>query len=258
MLYKRQGIPEEDEIVLCQVTKLFPNSVFVDLLEYGHSGMIHISEVSPGRIRNLRDYVSIGRQLVCKVLHIDRERGHIDLSLRRVNSTQREEKLEDMKQELKAEQLIKNMAKKHHQPAEKLYKTIAEAVLRSYSYIYQACKDVAAGEADLKKLGLEESLAQEFQVVILDKFKPAKVMIRGQIRLQTYLPQGIERIKETLFSIEQVSPTINLVYLGGGRYKLTIEDLTYESAEGHLAQVESILQNFQDKVSTAVFDRSKE
>ena len=64
MLYKRTGLPEQDEIVLCKVTKIFPNSVFVDLLEYGKSGMIHISEGSPGRIRNLRDYVTIGRQIV--------------------------------------------------------------------------------------------------------------------------------------------------------------------------------------------------
>ena len=89
MLYKREGLPETDEIVLCKVTKIFPNSVFAELVEYRDSGMIHISEVSPGRIRNLRDYVSVGRQIVCKVLRIDRERGHIDLSLRRVNSNQR-------------------------------------------------------------------------------------------------------------------------------------------------------------------------
>ena len=92
MFYKREGILEQDEIVLCKVTKIYPNSVFVQLLEYNDSGMVHISEVSPGRIRNLRDYVSIGRQIVCKVLRIDRERGHIDLSLRRVNSNQRKEK----------------------------------------------------------------------------------------------------------------------------------------------------------------------
>jgi len=51
MLYQRKGIPEENEIVLCKVTKIYPNSVFVDLLEYAKPGMVHISEVSPGRIR---------------------------------------------------------------------------------------------------------------------------------------------------------------------------------------------------------------
>ena len=130
MLYKREGIPEENEIVLCQVTKIFPNSVFVKLLEYNDTGMIHISEVSPGRIRNLRDYVKVDKQIVCKVLRIDREKGHIDLSLRRVNSNQRKEKLDEIKAELKAESLIANLAKKLKTSTEKLYLDLTKTIFR--------------------------------------------------------------------------------------------------------------------------------
>src|SRR3989344_4570026 len=144
MYYKRQGIPEEDEIVLCKVTKIFPNSVFVDLLEYGHGGMVHISEIAPGRIRNLRDYVSDGRQIVCKVLRLDREKGHIDLSLRRVNSTQRVEKLEEIKQELKAESLLKNLATKLKRPHLELYKEITGVIFKEYSHLYLCFKDIVA------------------------------------------------------------------------------------------------------------------
>src|SRR3989338_7299732 len=112
MLHKKKGIPEEEEIVLCKVTKIFPNAVFVELLEYGEQGIVHISEVSPGRIRNLRDFVSVDRQIVCKVLRVDKINRHLDLSLRRVNSTQRMQKLDEIKQELKAEALIKNLSQK--------------------------------------------------------------------------------------------------------------------------------------------------
>ena len=127
-MYKLKGLPEEDEIVLCKVTKIYPNSVFVDLLEYNDSGMIHISEVSPGRIRNLRDFVSEGRQIVCKVLRIHRDRGHIDLSLRRVNSNQRREKLDEIKQELKAESLIKAVAKRLNKPVLEIYKQLKQSI----------------------------------------------------------------------------------------------------------------------------------
>ena len=51
MLYKKQGMPDEDEIVLCTVTAVHHHSVFAKLDDYGKTGMIHISEVSPGRIR---------------------------------------------------------------------------------------------------------------------------------------------------------------------------------------------------------------
>ena len=179
MLYKLTGMPEVDEIVLCKVTKIFPSSVFVELLEYERkSGIVHISEVSPGRIRNLRDYVSVGRQIVCKILRIDREKGHIDLSLRRVNSSQRREKLDEIKQELKAEQLVKNLAKKLQKTISVLYKEITSKVFKEYSHLHLCFRDVVDGEVDLKKLGLPEALANELKAAIEEKFKPAKITIR--------------------------------------------------------------------------------
>ena len=75
--------------MLCIVRKILPHSVFVDLMEYNNrEAMIHISEIAPGRIRNIRDFVKEGKQVVCKVLLLNRDRGTIDLSLRRVSLQQ--------------------------------------------------------------------------------------------------------------------------------------------------------------------------
>jgi len=256
MLYQCQGLPEEDEIVLCKVTKIFPNSVFVDIVEYRKSGMIHISEVSPGRIRNLRDYVAVGRQIVCKVLRVDIQTGHIDLSLRRANSNQRREKLEEVKQELKAEGLVSNLAKKLKIPFPKLYQDLTGKIFQEYSHLYLCFKDVVSGDVDLEKLGLDKKIAQELITAIKDKFKPVKITIAGEIRLETYSPNGLEKIKKTLTDIQKVSKNINLFYLGAGRYKLTIEDFEYKPAEKDLKQAQKILEKFNDKVSTATFERN--
>tara|TARA_Y100000310_G_scaffold334436_2_gene414207 strand:- start:1785 stop:2564 length:780 start_codon:yes stop_codon:yes gene_type:complete len=257
MLYKRRGLPEVEEVVLCKVTKIFPNSVFVDLLEFQDSGMVHISEVSPGRIRNLRDYVSVGRQIVCKVLRIDRDKGHIDLSLRRVNTHQRREKLDEIKQELKAESLIQNLGKKLNQPLMQLYKQITEVIFKEYSHLYLCFWDVVSGDVDLEKLGLEKKLAQELTKAILDKFKPQKITIEGEVRLETYHSKGIEKVKETLLEIESVSENVSLSYLGAGKYKLIIEDTDYGPAEENLEKIEEVLEEFNDKLSTASFERDK-
>ena len=258
MFYHRTGMPEEEEIILCKVTKILPSSVFVDLLEYpGKSGLVHISEVSPGRIRNLRDFVSEGRQIVCKVLRIDLERGHIDLSLRRVNSTQRLEKLDEIKQELKAEALVKNLAKKLNRPVDPLYDEISKRVFKEYSHLYLCFRDVASETVSLEQLGLEKKLAEELSGAIIDKFKPTKIVIRGEIKLQTYHSDGVDRIKSTLLEVEQVSPTVTISYLGAGRYKLTLEDTDYKPAEKHLKKVEELIATFNDKVSTASFEREK-
>ncbi len=257
MFYKLSGLPEEDEIVLCKVTQILPNSVFVELVEYGKQGMVHISEIAPGRIRNLREYVSVGREIVCKVLRINQERGHIDLSLRRVNSTQRVDKLEEIKQEIKAETLIKNIAKKLNRPAPELYTTVASKIFKEYSHLHLCFKDIVAGKADLEKLGLDKALALEISTAVLDKFKPSKIELKGEIRLQTYASAGIDKIKNTLRAIEKIYSSLSITYLGAGRYRLTLEDVDYKPAEKKIGQVQELLEQFKDKLSTASFEREK-
>ena len=62
MYYKRTGLPEESELLLCTVTNIQYSSVFVKIDDFGISGMIHISEIAAGRIRNIRDYVKEGKR----------------------------------------------------------------------------------------------------------------------------------------------------------------------------------------------------
>ncbi len=47
-----------------------------------NEGLLHVSEISSSWIRNIRDFVREGQKMVLKVLRVDLEKGHIDLSLR--------------------------------------------------------------------------------------------------------------------------------------------------------------------------------
>jgi len=257
MLYHRQGYPDVDEIVLCKVTNIFPNSVFVELLEYSRSGLVHISEVSPGRIRNLREFISIDRIIVCKVLKIDKEKGHIDLSLRRVNSHQRQEKLEEVKQETKAESVVRNLAKRLKKLPEDVYHELTSKLFPEYSHLYLCFRDIVSEDLDLEKKGIDKEIARELSATVIEKFRPPKIKLAGEIRLQTYDPQGIVKIKSTLLEIEKLSATIKITYLGAGRFKITLEDVDYKPAEKTLAAVESVVSKFNDKLSTASFERER-
>ena len=146
MLYRRTGMPEESEIVMCTVTKIQYSSVFVVLDEYDKSGMIHISEIAAGRIRNIRDYVKEGKKVVCKVLRVHQDKGHIDLSLRRVNDSQRRNKVNEMKHEQKAESIIEYVAKQNKIDFKKLYNKIADKLLKDYEYIHHAFIDAIEGK----------------------------------------------------------------------------------------------------------------
>jgi len=230
MFYKKSGMPEEKEIVLCTITKIYHNSVFANLDEYGKSGMIHISEVSPGRIRNIREFVKEGKKVVCKVLRIDKVKGHIDLSLRRVNEAQKRKKMDDIKQEQKAEKIIEFIAKTKKQDFKELYQKISSRIFEKYEYIHQCFKDVADGNIKLEDIGIERNTAKTLTDEIIKRIKPVEVEAKGILSLTSYAPDGIDAIKNALKKA-QLSKEIIIKYTGAGKYSISLKAPDYKTAE---------------------------
>jgi len=84
--FYEQRFPEVDDVVMVQVRSIAEMGAYVSLLEYsGIEGMILLSELSRRRIRSVQKLIKIGRQEPVMVLRVDREKGYIDLSKRRVN-----------------------------------------------------------------------------------------------------------------------------------------------------------------------------
>lgn len=65
------------------VTNITDFGVFIDL--GGVEGLIHVSELSWGRVRHPGDMVEVGDKLYALVLQVDKERSRIALSLKRLN-----------------------------------------------------------------------------------------------------------------------------------------------------------------------------
>ena len=69
-----------------QVRSIAEMGAYVSLLEYGGiEGMILLSELSRRRIRSVQKLIKVGRQEPVMVLRVDKEKGYIDLSKRRVS-----------------------------------------------------------------------------------------------------------------------------------------------------------------------------
>ncbi|MEW5308656.1 MAG: hypothetical protein WDW38_000595 [Sanguina aurantia] len=78
--------PEVDDVVMVQVKSIAEMGAYVALLEYnGIEGMILLSELSRRRIRSITKLIKVGRQEPVMVLRVDKEKGYIDLSKRRVS-----------------------------------------------------------------------------------------------------------------------------------------------------------------------------
>jgi len=246
LLLKKEGFPEEDELVLCTVSGVQFHSVFVNLDEYGKSGLIHISEIAPGRIRNIRDYVVEGKKVVCKVLRIDTQKGHIDLSLRRVNEAQKRNKLNQIKQEQLSEKIIEFVAKQNKQKFSDLYNKLADKLLDKYPTMFEAFEDVVSGKLDLSKV-IDSKTAKPLIELIKQRIKPPEVVVGGEITLSCSEPNGVELIKEGLKKAGEQKNDADIKYKGTGNYSIWVKAEDYKTAEKLLKKSLDVLEKFAKK-----------
>lgn len=74
---------EEGVIVSGKVTGLTDFGAFVEL-EGGKTGMIHISEVAPNYVKDIKEHLTVGQEVKAKVLTVSPE-GKISLSIKKLN-----------------------------------------------------------------------------------------------------------------------------------------------------------------------------
>lgn len=65
------------------VTGIEPYGVFVQFDDY-YSGLIHISEISDGFVKNPGDYVKVGEIINAKIIDVDDQMGHLKLSIKNI------------------------------------------------------------------------------------------------------------------------------------------------------------------------------
>jgi translation initiation factor 2 subunit 1 len=223
--------PEEGELVVCTVEAVKDFVAFVRLDEYGsRQGLIPISEIAKGWVKYIRDHIREGQKVVCKVIHLDRSRGHIDLSLKDVNEHQRREKIQEWKNEQKAHKWIGFVAEESKVPA----KAIEDAIRKDYTRLYRAFEDaVIDGEKAFEKSGIPEAARPAFLRIAAENVRIPRVTISGNLHLTSTKPDGVsvirKALKAALTKIENVD--IELLYVGAPIYRIKVTAPDYKQAE---------------------------
>ena len=250
---KSNDWPESGDYVVCNVTNVTDFGAYVELEEYKNKeGFIHISEIKAGWVKYVRDYIREGQKVVCKVLNIDRTRGHIDLSLKDVNEHQKRTKIQLWKNEQKAEKWLLIAAETigfSEKDVEKLYYEFAA----EFGSAYVAFEDAAiSGEAIFKNMTIDPKMAKAVVSVARENIKDAFVEIAGYIDLTTNAPNGIEKIRDALeaavSSIDDQEVRLEVTYVGSPRYRIKVVAPDYKKAESVLkkastASIKSITEN---------------
>ncbi len=223
--------PEEGELVVCTVDAVKDFVAFVRLDEYGgRQGLIPISEIAKGWVKYIRDHVREGQKVVCKVLHVDRSRGHIDLSLKDVNEHQRREKIQEWKNEQKAHKWIGFVAEESKVPTQ----AIEDALRKDYTRFYRAFEDaVIEGEKVFEKSAIPPAARPAFLRVAGENVRIPRVTISGNLHLTSTKADGVsvirKALKAALMKIENVD--IELLYVGAPIYRIKVTAPDYKQAE---------------------------
>jgi translation initiation factor 2 alpha subunit (eIF-2alpha) len=204
----------ENDIVLCTVDKIDGTTVFVKL-EDGSQGTIVMSEIAPGRIRNIREYVSPNKKIVCKVMRLSP--NHIDLSLRRVTGKERDEVMEIFKQEQTAKTALKSLLKERAVE-------IQENILKDFKSLSEFFNKARENDKVVDQYIPKEAVEQ---IKKITQKKKKEVEVKKIIKMKCLDTDGIKKIREIFTSPDKA---IEITYISAGNYQINIKDEDYKKA----------------------------
>ncbi len=216
---------KEGDLILCTVKKIEGTTVFVTIPD-GKEASIGFSEVAAGRIRNIREYATPGKKIVCKVLETSDNR--IELSLRRVTGKERDYVLEKNKKENNLKSMLKAITPNSQQIIEKI---------QSEQDLVELVEDAKENPKLLEKYFSKEETTKLLSL-LEEKGEKAKT-VNKKFTLTTTSESGLKDLKEILDSKE-----IEISYLGSSKYSASASGKNFKEAN---MKLESALQEISKK-----------
>ena len=239
---RARGFPEDGELVVCTVKSVKNFGAFVTLDEYGEKeGFVHVRDVATGWVKYIRDFIREGQKIVCKVLGVDSSKGHIDLSLKSVNEHQKREKVQQWKNEKKAEKLFEIVAERMSIPVDDAYTNFGNSILEEYETLYGAFEAVATAPAEFKE-EFTGDWVEFFVDVAVENVTPPYVQIDGTLEIRSSAPNGVDVIKEAIkkgLAAADEDADVIIQYVGAPRYRIVITAPEYKDAEDTMKKVSS-------------------
>ena len=258
---RKAEFPENGDLVLCSVQNVKNFGAFVSLDEYdGREGFIHVRDVATGWVKYIRDHVREGQKVVCKVLGVDKERGHIDLTLKQVNDHQRREKIQEHRNEKKAEKLLEIVGTKLGKTLDEAYDEVGSKLVEEYGTLYAAFEQATIDKGSLGELGLDETWISALAEVASENIQLPSVVIDAVMEVTTPAPDGVDHLREAMISGSKgKDATVEISYLGAPRYRITVVAEDYKVAESELKHaVDRVTSRIQKADGTVALKRKEE
>ncbi|KAL5629919.1 hypothetical protein BROUX41_001525 [Berkeleyomyces rouxiae] len=202
--FYEEKYPEVDSFVMVNVKQIAEMGAYVKLLEYDNiDGMILLSELSRRRIRSIQKLIRVGRNEVVVVLRVDKEKGYIDLSKRRVSAEDIVKCEERYNKSKMVHSIMRHVAEKTNVPILELYESIAWPLNRKYGHAIDAFKISITNPEVWNDITFTNAVVtEELKSYISKRLTPAPTKIRADIEVTCFGYDGIDAVKDALRTAE--------------------------------------------------------
>lgn len=178
---------------------------YVKLLEYDNiDGMILLSELSRRRIRSIQKLIRIGRNEVVVVLRVDKEKGYIDLSKRRVSAEDIIKCEERYNKSKSVHSILRHVAQNTKTPIIKLYEQIAWPLNKKYGHANDAFKISITNPDVWKDVEFPNDVVRDELISnISKKLTPHPTKVRADVEVTCFRYDGIDAVKDALRKAEE-------------------------------------------------------
>jgi len=258
-----EGWPEPGELVVGEVTEIEEFGVFVDLEEYADTeGLVHVSEVASGWIKNVSDHVSEGERVVAKVLDVDESSQQIDLSIKDVNDHQRKETIQRWRNDQKAANWMERAVGDRNDDT---FGGIANALIDAHGTLYDAFEQTAIhGTEALDDADLDDDdVVDDIVDIARENVSVPYVTVTGYIDLRAPGPNGVEDVKSALIAVEGNGDLpdeieIEVAAVGAPQYRIRVRAPDYKTAESTLEEgVDRATEAIEGADGTAEYHRER-
>lgn len=260
---KKEEWPEVGDHVIATVNRITDYGVYVMLDEYGKEGLLHISEVSTGWVKNIRDFAREGQKVVLSVLRVNSMKNHVDLSLKRVGKSDKRRKIMSWKKERRADSLLRSASDMLNLPIEEVYDKAGFPIEEKFGSLYDGLERVVReGTTALLEIGVPAEVAKAITETAREKIRIQEVKIEGVLELKCTKPNGVFLIKEALLSAqkfdEEQEVSVLIYTISPPKYHIEVLAEDYKEAERVLeASVQAALGTIKKIGGQGNFQREK-
>jgi len=219
--FYEQKFPEVDDVVMVKVRSIAEMGAYVTLSEYDNiEGMILLSELSRRRIRSIQKLIRVDRSECVVVLRVDKEKGYIDLSKRRVSGEEARKCEAKFNKGKAVNTILKHVALIEKVDLEMLYNKTAWKLEKKYGGPASSYDALRAAVTEKPQIFDEFDLPLSLKAKVIEQIKrrltPQPVKIRADVDVTCYEYEGVNAVKAALraglaLGTEELPIKINLI-----------------------------------------------